>query len=341
MSAGTSTAPPLLEVEDLDVQFATEDGWVTVLDGVSFTVRRGETVGLVGESGSGKTVTSLAVLGLLPERSARITRGSVRLDGVELVGMPRRKLEELRGDEISMIFQEPMTSLDPAFRVGDQIAEVVRRHRGGSRRAAFARAVEVLTKVGIPNAERRARSYPHEFSGGMRQRVMIAMAMSCEPKVIIADEPTTALDVTIQAQVLDLMRALRDEFATAVVLVTHDLGVVADICERAVVMYAGQVVEQADVDELYHRPRHPYTEALMTAMPQLTGRSGRLATIPGRTPAPGAMPSGCRFHPRCRHAVAACREGDADGRVEIRTLANGRRASRCLRVHELALRGTG
>jgi peptide/nickel transport system ATP-binding protein len=335
-----STGMSLLEVEDLEVQFATEDGWVTVLDGVSFEVGRGETVGLVGESGSGKTVTSLAVLGLLPDRSARITRGSVRLDGVELVGMPRRKLEELRGDEISMIFQEPMTSLDPAFRVGDQIAEVVRRHRGGSRRAAFARAVEVLTKVGIPNAERRARSYPHEFSGGMRQRVMIAMAMACEPKVIIADEPTTALDVTIQAQVLDLMRALRDEFATAIVLVTHDLGVVADICERAVVMYAGQVVEQADVDELYLRPRHPYTEALMTAMPQLTGRSGRLATIPGRTPAPGAMPSGCRFHPRCRHAVPACREGDGNGRVEIRTLASSGRASRCLRVHELTLRGT-
>jgi oligopeptide/dipeptide ABC transporter ATP-binding protein len=330
-------AAPLLVVDDLEVQFATDDGWVTVLDGVSFTVGRGETVGIVGESGSGKTVTSLAVLGLLPDRSARITRGSVRLDGVELVGMPRRKLEALRGDEISMIFQEPMTSLDPAFRVGDQIAEVVRRHRGGSRRAALARAVEVLTKVGIPNADRRARSYPHEFSGGMRQRVMIAMAMACEPKAIIADEPTTALDVTIQAQVLDLMRALRDEFGTALVLVTHDLGVVADICDRAVVMYAGQVVEQAGVDELYRSPRHPYTEALMTAMPQLTGRSGRLATIPGRTPNPGAMPSGCRFHPRCRHALPACR---AEGRVEIRALAAGERASRCLRVHELALRGT-
>ncbi|WP_219416195.1 ABC transporter ATP-binding protein [Pseudonocardia nigra] len=331
---------PLLVVEDLEVEFATDDGWATVLDGVSFTVGRGETVGLVGESGSGKTVTSLAALGLLPDRSARITRGSVRLDGVELVGMPRRKLEALRGDEISMIFQEPMTSLDPAFRVGDQIAEVVRRHRGGSRRTAAARAVEVLTKVGIPNAERRARSYPHEFSGGMRQRVMIAMAMACEPKVIIADEPTTALDVTIQAQVLDLMRAMRDEFGTAVVFVTHDLGVVAGICDRAVVMYAGQVVEQASVDELYHRPRHPYTEALMTAMPQLTGRSGRLATIPGRTPAPGAMPAGCRFHPRCGHAVAACGEGDSGGRVEMRTLLPAGRESRCLRVQELALRGT-
>ncbi len=334
-----SATDPVLAVEDLEVQFATDDSWVTVLDGVSFIVGRGETVGLVGESGSGKTVTSLAALGLLPDRSARITRGSVRLDGVELVGMPRRRLEALRGDEISMIFQEPMTSLDPAFRVGDQIAEVVRRHRGGSRRAASARAVEVLTKVGIPDAGRRARSYPHEFSGGMRQRVMIAMAMACEPKVIIADEPTTALDVTIQAQVLDLMRGMRDEFGTAVVVVTHDLGVVADICDRAVVMYAGQVVEQAGVEDLYHRPRHPYTEALMTAMPQLTGRSGRLATIPGRTPAPDAMPAGCRFHPRCRHALAGCREGDTGGRVEIRTVAPAR-ASRCLRVHELTLRGT-
>jgi oligopeptide/dipeptide ABC transporter ATP-binding protein len=326
----------LLEVEDLEVQFATDQGWLTVLDGVSFTVGRGETVGIVGESGSGKTVTSLTVLGLLPPRSSRITRGSIRLDGKELVGLPQRRLEQIRGDEISMIFQEPMTSLDPAFRVGDQIAEVVRRHRGGSRRAALNRAVEVLGKVGIPDAGRRARSFPHEFSGGMRQRVMIAMAMACEPKVIIADEPTTALDVTIQAQVLDLMRAMRDEFGTAVVFVTHDLGVVADICDRAVVMYAGQVVEQAEVDDLYHRPRHPYTAALMTAMPQLTGRSERLATIPGRTPAPGSMPPGCRFHPRCGHAVDRCQ---VDDRVAMRELDGGRE-SRCLRVAELTLEGT-
>ncbi|WP_252437231.1 ABC transporter ATP-binding protein [Pseudonocardia humida] len=330
---------PVLVVEDLEVRFATDGGWLTVLDGVSFSVGRGETVGIVGESGSGKTVTSLSVLGLLPPHSSRITRGSVRLDGVELVGMARRKLEAVRGDDISMIFQEPMTSLNPAFKVGDQIAEVVRRHRGGSWRSATARAVEVLDEVGIPDAARRARSFPHEFSGGMRQRVMIAMAMACRPKVIIADEPTTALDVTIQAQVLDLMRTMSREHGTAVVFVTHDLGVVADICDRAVVMYAGQVVEQAVVDDLYHRPRHPYTAALMTAMPQLTGRSGRLATIPGRTPAPGSMPAGCRFHPRCAHAVDRCVDGDADGRVEIRELAGGR-SSRCLRVHELTLEGT-
>jgi peptide/nickel transport system ATP-binding protein len=338
--APAGVADPVLVVEDLEVQFATDSGWLTVLDGVSFAVGRGETVGIVGESGSGKTVTSLAVLGLLPAHSSRITRGSVRLDGTDLVRIPRRKLEAIRGDEISMIFQEPMTSLNPAFKVGDQIAEVVRRHRGGSWRRAMARAVEVLDDVGIPDAARRARSFPHEFSGGMRQRVMIAMAMACEPKVIIADEPTTALDVTIQAQVLDLMRTMSAESGTAVVFVTHDLGVVADICDRAVVMYAGQVVEQAGVDDLYHRPRHPYTAALMTAMPQLTGRSGRLATIPGRTPAPGSMPTGCRFHPRCAHAVAACREGDGgDGRVEIRVLDGGR-TSRCLRVGELTLEGT-
>jgi peptide/nickel transport system ATP-binding protein len=332
----TAAADPVLVVEDLEVQFATDRGWTTVLDGVSFQVGRGETVGIVGESGSGKTVTSLAVLGLLPAHASRITRGSVRLDGTELVGISRRRLEAIRGDDISMIFQEPMTSLDPAFKVGDQIAEVVRRHRGGSRRAALARAVEVLDDVGIPDAARRARSFPHEFSGGMRQRVMIAMAMACQPKVIIADEPTTALDVTIQAQVLDLMRTMSAESGTAVVFVTHDLGVVADICDRAVVMYAGQVVEQAVVDDLYHRPRHPYTAALMTAMPQLTGRSGRLATIPGRTPAPGAMPAGCRFHPRCAHAVDACRE---DGAVAIRVLDGGR-TSRCRRVGELMLEGT-
>jgi oligopeptide/dipeptide ABC transporter ATP-binding protein len=330
---------PLLVVDGLEVQFATEDGWVTVLDKVSFSVERGETVGLVGESGSGKTVTSLSVLGLLPRESSRVVGGSIRLDGVELVGMPAHKLELLRGDEISMIFQEPMTSLDPAFRVGDQIAEVVRRHRGCSKKAAWARAVEVLTTVGIPHAATRARSYPHEFSGGMRQRVMIAMALSCEPKVIIADEPTTALDVTIQAQVLDLLRAMRDEFGTAVVFVTHDLGVVADICDRAVVMYAGQVVEQAGIDDLYDRPRHPYTEALLSAMPQLTARSGRLATIPGATPLAGSMPTGCRFHPRCAHVVDVCRSGDRDGRVVERTLSGGG-ISRCLRVGDLVLKGS-
>ena len=249
----------LLVVDDLEVQFATDDGWVTVLDGVSFTVGRGETVGLVGESGSGKTVTSLATLGLLPDRSARITRGSVRLDGVELVGMPRRKLEALRGDELSMIFQEPMTSLDPAFRVGDQIAEVVRRHRGGSRRAASARAVEVLGHVGIPDAVRRARSYPHEFSGGMRQRVMIAMAMACEPKVIIADEPTTALDVTIQAQVLDLMRAMRDEFGTAVVFVTHDVREALALGTRVGLMSAGRLLV-LDTPENFLRSDEPLAQ---------------------------------------------------------------------------------
>jgi oligopeptide/dipeptide ABC transporter ATP-binding protein len=326
---------PLLVVEGLEVEFATDRGWVQVLDGVSFTVDRGETVGLVGESGSGKTVTSLTVLGLLPPESSRITAGSIRLDGRELVGLPRRKMEALRGDELSMIFQEPMTSLDPAFRVGDQIAEVVRRHRGGSRRAAWARAVEVLSTVGIPHAERRARSYPHEFSGGMRQRVMIAMALSCEPKLVIADEPTTALDVTIQAQVLDLLRAMRDEFGTAVVFVTHDLGVVADICDRAVVMYAGQVVERSGIDALYEHPRHPYTEALLSAMPQLTARSGRLATIPGSTPPAGAMPPGCRFHPRCGHVVDACR----DTPVAEHPLAEGG-TSRCLRVSDLVLKGS-
>jgi peptide/nickel transport system ATP-binding protein len=326
---------PLLVVEGLEVEFATDRGWVQVLDGVSFAVDRGETVGLVGESGSGKTVTSLAVLGLLPAESARITAGSIRLDGRELVGLPRRKLEALRGDELSMIFQEPMTSLDPAFRVGDQIAEVVRRHRGGSKRAAWARAVEVLSTVGIPHAEGRARSYPHEFSGGMRQRVMIAMALSCEPKLVIADEPTTALDVTIQAQVLDLLREMRDEFGTAVVFVTHDLGVVADICDRAVVMYAGQVVERAEVDTLYEHPRHPYTEALLSAMPQLAARSGRLATIPGSTPPAGAMPPGCRFHPRCGHVVDACR----DTAVTEHPLDEGG-TSRCLRVSDLVLKGS-
>lgn len=340
----TGPIPPsdnLLEVEGLEVQFVTDYGWTTVVEDVSFTLRAGETLGIVGESGSGKTVTSLSLLGLIPSPPGRVSKGSIRLDGTELIGMPKRQLSAIRGEEIAMIFQEPMTSLNPAFKIGDQIGETYRRHRGGSRKEARRRAVEVLDKVGIPNAERRARSYPHEFSGGMRQRAMIAMSLVCDPKVVVADEPTTALDVTIQAQVLDLMGWMRDELDMALIFVTHDLGVVADICDRVVVMYAGQVVEEASINDLFYRPQHPYTEALLASMPQQSARAGmgELASIPGSPPAPGTFPVGCRFHPRCAYARNKCATGEDGDIIRLRGLAGGQ-SSRCVRVDEIELQGT-
>jgi oligopeptide/dipeptide ABC transporter ATP-binding protein len=331
-----ATSRPLLTVENLGVDFATASGWVNVVDGVSFSIERGTTLGLVGESGSGKSVTSLAVMGLLPAGSARVRPGSsIRLDGTELTALPERAMQDVRGDEIAMIFQEPATSLNPAFRVGDQVAEMVRRHQGLSRKQSWTRAVEALAAVGIPNPERRARAYPHEFSGGMRQRVMIAMAISCEPKVLIADEPTTALDVTIQAQVLALLDKLRSEFGMALLLITHDLGVVAQVCDDAIVMYAGQIVERATVRELYRQPRHPYAEGLLASMPQVAPRARqRLASISGSPPMPWAMPPGCRFHPRCPYATDVCRLGDPP-LVDV----GADRESRCVRTGELVLRG--
>jgi len=327
-------APGILVVDELEVQFATERGWATVVDDVSFSLAAGETLGLVGESGSGKSVTCLAVMGLIPSPPGRVARGSIVLDGVELVGLPKRRLEYIRGNDVAMIFQEPMTSLNPAFTVGDQIAETVRRHQKVGRRKAMARAVEMLGTVGIPNPGRRAGSYPHEFSGGMRQRVMIAMALSCEPKVLIADEPTTALDVTIQAQVIELLRSTLADFGMSLLLVTHDLGVVADLCDRVLVMYAGQLVEESEIHALYSRPEHPYTSALLEAMPQIGARSGRLASIPGITPAPWAMPRGCRFHPRCGYAQPKCTERP----IALLDIGSGRK-SRCIRVDEIELGG--
>ncbi|MBW0104549.1 ABC transporter ATP-binding protein [Pseudonocardia sp. KRD291] len=332
MSAPATTST-LLGVSDLRVEFATDHGWSTVVAGTTFSVGEHEIVGLVGESGSGKTVTGLSVLGLLPRGVGRVASGSVTLGGRDLLGLSERELRSVRGNEVAMVFQEPMTSLNPAFRIGDQIAETVRLHRGGSRRAARDRAVEVLDLVGIPHARRRADDYPHEFSGGMRQRAMIAMAVSCEPSLLIADEPTTALDVTIQAQVLELLASMQAELGMSVLLVTHDLGVVAEVCERVVVMYAGQVVEQADVGELFDHPRHPYTEGLLAAMPQLGSRGHRLPSIPGRTPEPWAMPPGCRFAPRCEYALPACEEPPPLLTTRPDHL------SRCLRHDELTLRG--
>ena len=324
-----------LEVRNLEVEFFTGHQWERVINDISFDVGKGETVGLVGESGSGKSVTCLAITGLIPSPPGRIVGGSALLDGEDLIKMPKDKLRDLRGDDIGMIFQEPMTSLNPAFTVGEQIAEMVRRHRDVSRKEALDRAVEMLTKVGIPYARRRAKEYPHQFSGGMRQRVMIAMALSCDPKLLIADEPTTALDVTIQAQVLDLLRQMQDEMHMSMIFITHDLGVVAEICDRVIVLYGGRIMEQAGVEDIYHRPSHPYTEGLLASMPQIGPRSGTLASIPGSTPVPSALPSGCPFHTRCPYVEERCTVPPIP-LIEL----PGNRYARCIRTHELALRGT-
>jgi oligopeptide transport system ATP-binding protein len=327
MNAGTSREP-LLEIRDLKIEFDSDDGWMRVVDGVRLDVPQGGARALVGESGSGKTVTALAVMGLLPKRHSRIPGGRIRLQGRDLLGQTERQMRGVRGSEIAMIFQEPMTSLNPAYTVGEQIAETVRVHTGASRREAWARTVESLDLVGIPAAARRAAEYPHTFSGGMRQRVMIAMAISCRPKLLIADEPTTALDVTVQAAILQLLRELRESTSMAVLLVTHDLGVVADFCDEVTVMYAGQPVEEAGTVELFADPRHPYTSGLLRAMPQAAHSGLDLSSIPGVVPRPDQMPAGCRFHPRCSHA----RNDLCDTEEPELALLDATRASRCLRI---------
>ena len=329
---------PVLTVENLTVEFLTDVGWSTVVEDVSFHVGAGETLGIVGESGSGKTVTSMAVMGLVPQPPGRIRSGQIRLEGMDLLGLSSKQLEDVRGDRVSMIFQEPMTSLNPAYTVGDQIAETMRRHLGLSRKESRARAVDMLSRVHIPNAARRAKAYPHEFSGGMRQRVMIAMALCCEPTLLIADEPTTALDVTVQAQVLALIREIQADMGMSILFITHDLGVVADVCDRVVVMYAGQVVEHAPADELFHTPSHPYTDGLLKSMPAMAARTGQLHSIDGHPPMVGAMPTGCRFHPRCVHAIDACKQGDSGSIPLIQVTPT--QDSRCIRVGELDLGAT-
>jgi oligopeptide/dipeptide ABC transporter ATP-binding protein len=321
---------PILEVTDLRLEFLTDRGWARVVEDVSFTVAPGETLGLVGESGSGKTVTSLSIMQLVPMPPGRFAGGRIEFDGKDLTRLPEAQLRRLRGNDIAMVFQESMTSLNPAFTIGDQIAESVRVHRGLGRRAALDRAIEVLDLVGIPSPRERVHAYPHEFSGGMRQRAAIAMALACEPRLLIADEPTTALDVTVQAQVLALLRDLQQRFGMAMLFITHNLGVVADICDRVAVMYAGQIVEVADVDALFARPAHPYTAGLLRAMPQLGRRGERLAVIPGVPPMPWAMPKGCRFHPRCPHEQPACRAA-----APALGALHGERLSRCLRADAL------
>lgn len=326
----TSTQRAMLEVRNLSVDFLTQHGWVNVVRDVNFDLARGETLGLVGESGSGKSVTSMAIMGLIPEPPGRVNADSIHLGERDLLTLERRKMEDLRGNRLAMIFQEPMTSLNPAFTIGEQIAEVVRRHEGVSRKKAAARSVEVLGEVGIPNPSRRASSYPHEFSGGMRQRAVVAMALACRPDVVIADEPTTALDVTIQAQILDLLRTMQEEHHMAILFITHDLGVVAELCDRVAVMYAGQIVERAEIEPLYAEPRHPYTSALLRSMPQIGSRGSKLSSIPGRPPEPWAFSGGCRFGPRCEFRQSACDEHP----IELRDLGELHQ-SRCRRVDDL------
>uniref|UniRef100_UPI001F379C05 ABC transporter ATP-binding protein n=1 Tax=Falsiroseomonas oryziterrae TaxID=2911368 RepID=UPI001F379C05 len=297
---------PVLELRDLAVTLATDRGPLRPVDGVSFAVEAGKTLAVVGESGCGKSVTALAIMGLLPPRAA--IGGSIRLAGRELTTMEAEDRRLKRGGEMAMIFQEPMTSLNPAFRAGDQVAEALVLHQGLSQRAAWDKAVEMLDRVRIPDAARRAAQYPHQLSGGMRQRVMIAMALACRPRLLIADEPTTALDVTVQAQILGLIDELKAETGTAVVLITHDLGVVADHADEVVVMYAGRVAERAPAAALFARPEHPYTVGLLGAAPSLEGGAERLASIEGTVPDLRAPPPGCRFAPRCPFAVARCAE---------------------------------
>jgi oligopeptide/dipeptide ABC transporter ATP-binding protein len=297
----------LLSIEGLTVSFATEGGRARVVEDVSFDVSAGRTVGLVGESGCGKSVTAMSIMGLLPSPPARNDGGRILFDGSDLATLDDGDMRRLRGDRMAMIFQEPMTSLNPTLTIGFQVAEVLRLHRGLSAAQARQAAIEMLGHVGIGAAERRLSQYPHELSGGLRQRVMIAMALVCKPALLIADEPTTALDVTIQAQILDLLRRLQREMAMAILLITHDLGVVAEMCDDVVVMYAGRIVERAPAGELLKNPRHPYTAGLLASSPRKAARGGRLSTIPGLVPLPGARDRGCSFAERCSRVTDRCR----------------------------------
>ncbi|QIG46627.1 ABC transporter ATP-binding protein [Nordella sp. HKS 07] len=310
---------PLLDVRDLTVSFTTEAGTITAVDEASFHVSEGETLAVVGESGSGKSVMSLALLRLIPEPPGHIAKGAIVFEGDDLLTKSPTAIRRIRGGRIAMIFQEPNTSLNPVRTIGDQIAEAVLLHENATRAEAMARAVEMLRLTGIPSPAERVKAYPHELSGGMRQRAMIAMALACRPKLLIADEPTTALDVTVQAQILDLMRDLKTKTGAAVILITHDLGVVAEMADRVCVMYAGRIVETAPVAELFEGPEHPYTVGLLSSMPSMTGAEGRLAPITGALPNLLDLPKGCRFAPRCPFAEAQC-EDEEPALREIRPL---------------------
>ncbi|MGI5840183.1 MAG: ABC transporter ATP-binding protein [bacterium] len=321
----------LVEIRELKTHFATEEGLVPALDGVTFHIDQGETLGVVGESGCGKSVTALSIMGLIPRPPGKIVAGEILFAGEDLRAKSEAEMQKIRGNAIAMIFQEPMTSLNPVFSVGEQISEAIGLHQNVDRKEAWGKAVEMLRLVGIPTPEQRAREFPHQLSGGMRQRVMIAMALSCHPQLLIADEPTTALDVTIQAQILELMKKLKRETGTAIMLITHDLGVVAEMCERVIVMYAGKIVEQADVRSLFDAPLHPYTEGLLRSIPRLNRAKERLYVIEGMVPNPAGRPAGCSFHPRCPYAAEICRAKEpplteTGGRLVSCWLRNGTRA---------------
>jgi peptide/nickel transport system ATP-binding protein len=319
----------ILEISNLKTYFFLDSGQVPAVNGVDFYIREGETLGIVGESGCGKSVTSLSIMRLLEHTPGRVVDGSIRFEGTDLLSLSENAMREIRGNEIAMIFQEPMTSLNPVFKIGDQIGEAVRLHLKLDKKQAREHVMNMLKLVGIPRAKEIMDEYPHQLSGGMRQRVMIAMAMSCEPKLLIADEPTTALDVTIQAQILDLMKKLKEEKGTAIMLITHDLGVVAEMCDRVVVMYAGKVVEEADVYEIFENPQHPYTKGLLNSIPKLRQKTDRLESIPGNVPIPANMPIGCKFAPRCSQAMDICWEQDPD----LMQIAEGHQC-RCFLLYE-------
>ncbi len=302
----------LLEVKDLKTYFFLDEGVAKAVDGVSFHVDKGETLGLVGESGCGKSVSALSIMRLIPDPPGKIVGGQIILGGKNVLELEDKQVRDIRGNEVSMIFQEPMTSLNPVFTCGSQIEEAVILHQKVSKKEARQKAIEMLGLVGIPAPEQRVREYPHQLSGGMRQRVMIAMALSCNPSLLLADEPTTALDVTIQAQILELLERLQRELHMAVIMITHDLGVIAEVASRVAVMYAGKIVEYAGVQEVFNTPRHPYTQGLLISIPKLTESKDRLAVIPGMVPNPLAFPQGCKFHPRCSRAIAECRKAEPD-----------------------------
>jgi peptide/nickel transport system ATP-binding protein len=320
---------PILEVKNLRTSFRVEGGELIAVDDVSFSVKPGQTVGIVGESGCGKSVTSLSIMGLIPDPPGKIIGGEILFKGKNLVGLNAHEMRKIRGNQISMIFQEPMTSLNPVFTIGDQIMEAVILHQKLSRSQAKEKAIDMLRLVGIPAPERRVNEYPHQLSGGMRQRVMIAMALSCNPHVLIADEPTTALDVTIQAQILELMKSLREKLQMAVVLITHDLGVVAETCDYVVVMYAGKVVEEGTAEDIFYRPSHPYTKGLLNSIPSHTGekKSGRLETIPGLVPNLLKLPVGCRFQDRCKRRQEVNSAQCTTSEPELKEIGAGHKAA--------------
>ncbi|MGJ7919425.1 ABC transporter ATP-binding protein [Neobacillus sp. LXY-4] len=300
------TAKTILKIQDLTVSFFANKKLLPAVDGISFELKEGEILGIVGESGSGKSVTSLAVMGLIPMPPGKIEKGEILFEGKDLLTYSEKEMRKIRGNQISMIFQEPMTSLNPLFTIGDQIVEALRLHTKMPKAEAKLKAIELLKLVGIPRSEAIVNEYPHQLSGGMRQRVMIAMAMACNPRILIADEPTTALDVTIQAQILDLMKNLNEQTNTSIILITHDLGVVAEICDRVLVMYCGQIVEHGDVHTILKEPKHPYTKGLLKSVPDLLGKKDRLYSIPGNVPRPGSIKQGCPFAPRCDERIAHC-----------------------------------